>query len=225
MAHNVYKVLIFDWDGTLMDSAARIVSCLTVAIRQAELPERSAEQLRHIIGLGLNEAIDTLYPDGMDPGSRQTLLDHYRYQFIEANMTPSPLFEGVREMLHGFSRQGYLLAIATGKSRAGLDRTLRGQGLQELFPVSRCADESGSKPDPAMLREILTDYGVPASNALMVGDTEFDIEMARRALVDAVAVKHGAHDEQQLLRARPLGILEHINRLPDWLTNQQMAAV
>jgi phosphoglycolate phosphatase len=217
MRDNPYKLLVFDWDGTLMDSAARIVDSLTIAVKQAGLPERSEQQLRHIIGLGLSEAIDYLFPEGMDAVARDTLISTYRHQFIEANLTSSRLFDGVREMLEGFAARGYLLAIATGKSRSGLARTLRDQGMESLFPVSRCADESGSKPDPAMLNEILSDYAIPASAALMIGDTEFDMEMARRAKVDAVAVKQGVHSEEQLRQAEPLVILEHINQLPQWL--------
>lgn len=215
--HNTYKLLVFDWDGTLMDSAARIVSSLGIAIKDAGLPDRSEQQLRHIIGLGLNEAIDYLYPAGIHARTRETLIGSYRHQFIEANSTPSPLFSGVREMLEGFSAEGYYLAIATGKSRTGLARVLRDQGMESLFPVSRCADESGSKPDPAMLNEILRDYAVPAAQALMIGDTEFDMEMAKRAKVDSVAVKQGVHSEQQLRKAEPLVVLEHIRQLPDWL--------
>ena len=219
MSDRTYSVLVFDWDGTLMDSAARIVDSLSFAIKQAELPAREAPQLRHIIGLGLNEAVDHLYPDGIDEKKRQVLIQCYRHQFIEANNTPAPLFAGVPEMLETFSRQGYQLAIATGKSRAGLNRTLIKTGLQALFPVSRCADESGSKPHPAMLIEILGEYDFDASQALMVGDTEFDIEMAHRAGVDAVAVTHGAHSKEQLVKAQPLAILDQINQLPLWLNH------
>ena len=217
MPGNPYKLLIFDWDGTLMDSAERIVASLRVAIRQAGMPERDDRQLRHIIGLGLDEAVTCLYPDGIDAGCRRRLIDAYRFQFLEANTTPSCLFDGVAVMLKRFVDQGYRLAIATGKSRKGLNRSLREQGMEKLFPVSRCADESGSKPDPAMLIEILNECKVSVDDALMIGDTEFDMEMARRAGVDAVAVMQGVHDEQQLRRAQPLVILDHIGQLPDWL--------
>ncbi|MBN1379655.1 MAG: HAD-IA family hydrolase [Gammaproteobacteria bacterium] len=220
MRKNRYHLLVFDWDGTLMDSAARIVDCLRFAIRQSALPDRTEQQLRHIIGLGLNELVDYLFPEGIDSVKRRTFIDAYRHQFIEANATPAYLFEGVREMLENFSVQGYQLAIATGKSRAGLVRSLRDQSMEALFPVSRCADECRSKPDPAMLNEILSDCDLSASAALMIGDTEFDIEMAQRAGVDAVAVSQGVHSEQQLRQAKPLAILEHIRQLPQWLDNR-----
>ncbi len=217
MSKKKYNLLVFDWDGTLMDSAARIVDSLTLAIEQADLPTRAASQLRHIIGLGLNEAIDHLYPEGINSDQRQLLIQSYRHQFLDANKTPAPLFDGVAEMLETFSEQGYCLAVATGKSRAGLNRALTNTGFQSLFPVSRCADESGSKPHPAMLNEILGEYNLIPSQALMIGDTAFDIEMAHRASVDAVAVTHGAHSRQQLVQAQPLAMLDQINQLPLWL--------
>ncbi len=203
-----------------MDSTARIVSSYICAIKQADLPARDTEQLKHVIGLGLNEAVDYLYPEKIDASKHQVLIKAYRYQYLEANTTPSPLFDGVREMLENFSSQGYKMAIATGKSRAGLNRTLHKIGMQSLFPISRCADESGSKPDPAMINEILGEYGIEASQALMIGDTEFDINMAHRASVDVVAITQGAHSKQQLVKARPKTILDHINQLPLWLAEQ-----
>lgn len=215
-----YSLLVFDWDGTLMDSAAKIVSCLRAATLAAGLDECEARAYRHIIGLGIHEAIDYLFPAGIEPVQRSRFIEVYRDQFVFANTTPASLFEGVRAMLEQLRAEGYRMAIATGKSRAGLDRVLAEVGLVDYFPVSRCADETCSKPDPMMLREILTDFDLDAGRALMVGDTEFDINMARCIGMDAVAVAHGAHTREQLRRAGPLAILEDIVHLLSWLASR-----
>jgi phosphoglycolate phosphatase len=224
MSNTTYPLLIFDWDGTLMDSAARIVSCLRIAAGEAGLPERDDKQFRHVIGLGIHEAIDYLFAGAIDDTRRDRFIEVYRDQFVSLNRTPSALFEGVPAMLDALRARGHDLAIATGKSRAGLDRVLRDQGLEAYFPVSRCADESGSKPDPAMLHEILVDYDLPAERALMIGDTEFDIAMAHNAGMAAVAVSHGAHTVEQLERAGALTILRDVRLLPDWLASQPALA-
>jgi phosphoglycolate phosphatase len=201
-----------------MDSPAKIVDCLRVAITDAGLAPRTDMQLRHIIGLGLHEAIEHLYPEGLSEAELQIVVDSYRQQFLYANRTPSQLFEGVETMLQTLRDHGYYLAVATGKSRAGLDRVLEETGLNDYFHLSRCADETRSKPDPQMLLEILTDLDMAADRALMIGDTEFDIEMARRAGMHAVAVGRGAHGAGQLRAAKPLVLLEDVTDLLSWLT-------
>lgn len=216
---NPYKLLIFDWDGTLMDSLAKIVACLHVAVARAGLQPRTDDQLRHIVGLGIHEAVDYLYPEGLLPEARRLVVETYRHQFLYADRTPAQLFEGVEAMLETLMIQGYYLAIATGKSRAGLDQVLTELDLRKHFHTSRCADETCSKPDPRMLIEILADLGVEPSRALMVGDTEFDIQMAKLAGVDAVAVGHGAHTRRQLLAASPLALLENVTNLLLWLAS------
>lgn len=217
-AKKPYKLLIFDWDGTLMDSLAKIVACLHAAVARAGMPSRTDAQLRHIVGLGIHEAVDYLFPEGLPPQARRVIVETYRHEFIYANSTPARLFEGVEMMLDALMAQGYYLAIATGKSRAGLDRLLAELGLHNYFHTSRCADETCSKPDPRMLIEILADLNVDPGEALMIGDTEFDVQMAKNAGVDAVAVVHGAHTRQQLLAASPLVLLENITNLLSWLT-------
>ncbi|HEX7027172.1 MAG TPA: HAD-IIIA family hydrolase [Gammaproteobacteria bacterium] len=217
MNRKSYKLLIFDWDGTLMDSLAKIVSCLHAALAQAGLPARTDAQLRHIVGLGIHEAIDHLFPEGVLPESRRLVVETYRHRFIYGDPTPARLFHGVEAMLDRLMEQGYFLAIATGKSRSGLDALLTELGLSARFHSSRCADETCSKPDPRMLIEILADLGVKPSQALMIGDTEFDVKMAKYAGMDAVAVSHGAHTRQQLLAAGPLALLENVTNLLSWL--------
>lgn len=220
-----YELLIFDWDGTLMDSAAKIVACLRTAVAEAGLEPRSDARLRHIIGLGIHEAVDFLYPHGIDPHAKRTLIDVYRHRFLYADNTPSALFEGVAGMLATLESQGYWLAVVTGKSRRGLNQVLAEQGLQHRFHSSRCADETASKPDPLMLREILAELDVKSSRALMIGDTQFDIEMAHRMGVDAVAVAQGAHGKDQLLEKQPLAILARITNLISWLSTRVKQAV
>lgn len=215
-----YKLLIFDWDGTLMDSLAKIVTCLRAAVVQAGLPGRTDEQLRHIVGLGIHEAVDHLYPEGLLPEARRVMVETYRHQFIYADNTPAQLFEGVEAMLTTLSNRGYYLAIATGKSRSGLDQLLTALDLHHRFHASRCADETCSKPDPRMLVEILTDLDVEPRQTLMIGDTAFDIQMAKYAGMDAVAVSHGAHTRRQLLAAKPLALLENITNLLSWLDSE-----
>lgn len=212
-----YKLLIFDWDGTLMDSLAKIVACLRAAVVQAGLPARTDEQLRQIVGLGIHEAVDHLYPEGLHPEARRVMVETYRRQFFYTDRTPARLFEGVEAMLATLNSQGYYLAIATGKSRMGLDQLLTELDLQRHFHASRCADETCSKPDPQMLIEILADLDVEPRQALMIGDTEFDVQMAKYAGMDAVAVSHGAHTRRQLLAANPLALLENITNLLSWL--------
>jgi phosphoglycolate phosphatase len=220
-----YELLIFDWDGTLMDSTARIVACLREGIRQAGLPPREDDQLRHIIGLGLGEAVDFLYPGAVDTRLKQKMMDVYRHQFMQANITPAVLFDGVEAMLDALENQGYLLAVATGKTRGGLNSVLSEVGMERRFHTSRCADETTSKPDPHMLREILSDLDISPQRALMIGDTQFDIEMAHNAGVAAVAVAQGAHSPAKLLQKSPLVILERVTYLLSWLQLQIRQAV
>ncbi len=217
MPDRKYRLLIFDWDGTLIDSAAKIVACLHAAIMAADLPSREDAQLRHIIGLGIMEAFDYLYPEGMSVSARETVIAEYKKQFVHINRTEAPLFAGVPAMLADLRGRGYYLAIATGKSRSGLDHVLENLGLNTMFHTTRCADETSSKPNPQMLFEILADLDIGADEALMIGDTEFDMHMAHAAKLDAVAVPHGAHEMEQLQKAEPLTILNKITDLSVWL--------
>jgi phosphoglycolate phosphatase len=156
---------------------------------------------------------------GINESQRNTLVAEYRQQFLVSNSTPSQLYQGVTEMLQDLKSQGYLLAVATGKSRTGLRQVLDTTGLEPYFPVTRCADETCSKPDPMMLREILADYNLAPDQAVMIGDTEFDIQMGQRAGVDTVAVAQGAHSLQQLVETKPTAILDRINDLLSWLSS------
>ena len=209
------RLIIFDWDGTLMDSETQIVHSMFGAIADLQLEARSAEQCRNIIGLGLQEAIDALYP-GRDADFVARFVDRYRHHWF-AISHHSELFPGARETLLLLKEAGFLLAIATGKGRLGLDKVLGHTGLDDVFSATRCADEARSKPHPQMLEEILQQLGVAAQQSLMVGDTEYDMHMARQAGVHPVAVSYGVHDRQRLLQHQPLVCLDTITELVDWL--------
>jgi phosphoglycolate phosphatase len=211
-----FRLLIFDWDGTLMDSEARIVSSFQSAIGELAAEPRSAVQIRDVIGLGLAEAALALYPAASSDFVAR-LPRIYRGYYLGRDPTPSGPFPGVREVLEALRGEGHLLAIATGKARRGLERVLGETGLAGLFDASRCADEAGSKPHPRMLNEILTELGMSAQEALMIGDTEYDLEMAGKAGVRALAVSYGVHALERLLRHGPLGYIEDIRDLPAWL--------
>ena len=213
---NQYELIVFDWDGTLIDSEARIVNCMRAAIADLQLPSRSHEQMSNVIGLGLREALATLYPEG-NHEVHQQLVERYREHFLVKDKTPSELFAGVETLLGELRTRGHYLAIATGKGRAGLEMALDETGLREYFDYTRCADETRSKPHPQMLEEIMDRLGVEAHDTLMIGDTEFDLQMANNAGTAAVAVSYGVHDKARLLACRPLACVDDIAALHDWL--------
>jgi len=211
-----YSLLIFDWDGTLMDSEAHIVACMQASMRKTELDVRSAEQIRSIIGLGLKEALQTLYPEHGE-ADIQALLEAYRYYFFSDEIPASELFPQAFEIVKQLS-SSYDLAIATGKARRGLDRVLPQTGLDKYFHITRCADETFSKPHPQMLEEILVDFDTVADQALMIGDSTFDLQMAQNIKMDALAATYGVqHDRSKLLAHEPVGCIDDINELPAWL--------
>ncbi len=212
------KLIIFDWDGTLMDSETQIVNSMFGAIADMQLEKRSADQCREIIGLGLREAIDALYP-GQDDAFLQRFVEHYRHHWF-AISHHSDLFPGARETVQLLKEAGFLLAVATGKGRVGLDKVLDHTGMENLFDATRCSDETRSKPHPQMLEEILQELRVDARQALMVGDTEYDLHMAKQAGVAPVAVSYGVHDRRRLLQQQPLTCLDNVSELLDWLAEQ-----
>ena len=216
------RLVIFDWDGTLMDSTGRIVECLCLAAADARLPALAPEQARSIIGLGLPEAIRTLYP-GIGQEDAENMRQHYARHFIAAEAVPSVLFPGVRELLDQIAGHGVLMAVATGKSRRGLDRVWQGSDLAGYFAASRCADESRSKPHPAMVHELLDELDIRAEHALVVGDTSFDLEMASNAGVESVAVSWGAHSRDLLAQYSPRMVLDDIRGILPLLTNLEIA--
>lgn len=217
------RLLIFDWDGTLADSAAQIVSSMQRAIAALGWPARDDTTIRELIGLGLDDVLRTLYPDA-DLAELQRLLMGYRAQWLADPIGEAALFAGSLEALRALHGQGFRLAVATGKSRRGLDRSLRHHGeLAALFANSRTADETASKPNPLMLRELLADEGLQPDEALMIGDTDFDMAMAAALGMPALGVTCGVHPELRLRQAGAQTLLESVAALPSWLASVRRA--
>ena len=210
-----FELLVFDWDGTLMDSAASIVASLQWAAGDLGLPVPSEAQARHIIGLGLQEAIAEIMPD-LPLADYPKLIDRYRFHYL-ARDHEIALFAGVAEGIPALAAAGFTLAVATGKSRRGLDRALVHSGLGPCFQATRCADESFSKPHPAMLEALMTDLGIAPSATLMIGDTTHDLAMARNAGVQSLAVAYGAHEKEVLVPFEPLLCAERFPEVTRWL--------
>jgi phosphoglycolate phosphatase len=209
-----YKLLVFDWDGTIIDSAATIAECIRDASRELGLEVPDRERATHVIGLGLHDAMRMAVP-GLPAERYPEFVASYRKHFLERKGSMQ-LFGGMRQLLEDLSKE-HLLAIATGKSRRGLDHDLEFHSLKPLFAASRCADETNPKPHPAMLLEIIEELSCLKDEVLMVGDTSHDLEMARAAGVDALAVTYGAHAEEGLRACGPLGCLSSVTQLGQWL--------
>ncbi|MGB0663260.1 MAG: HAD-IIIA family hydrolase [Pontibacterium sp.] len=212
----MYKALIFDWDGTVINSTARIVSSMQKASLSLSLEPLSADAVKNIIGLGLPEAIRTLMP-GIADNDLEQMKARYSQYYLSDDDTPAQLFDGAHESLTRLKEQGYTLAIATGKSRKGLDRVLAETDTDSLFSITRCADETQSKPHPQMLHEILTHLSLTPNDTLMVGDTEYDLEMGQRAGMHVVATSYGAHAVERLLPYEPKLVMNKFVDLENWL--------
>jgi len=210
-----FDLIVFDWDGTLMDSAAAIVASLQGACRDLELPVPDDERARYIIGLGLHDALSHILP-GLDPAHYPRVADRYRHHFLALDETTA-LFPGAAEMVAGLHGAGYQLGIATGKSRRGLARALKATGLVAFFHASRCADEGHTKPHPGMLQAVMHELGARSDRTLMIGDTTHDLEMARAAGVAALGVAYGAHAHGALVACKPLACIGSVAELRDWL--------
>lgn len=210
-----FDLLVFDWDGTLMDSAAAISQSLRAACADMELPVPSEERARYIIGLGLQDALRYVLPE-LPPAAYPALLERYRHHFLRRDRETT-LFEGTVEALGALREAGFLLAVATGKSRRGLDRALETTGLQAMFHATRCADESFSKPHPGMLLWLLDELSVARERTLMIGDTSHDMEMAAAAQVPRLGVAYGAHPRENLVRHDPVACVDTFDELSQWL--------
>ncbi len=209
-----YDLIVFDWDGTVMDSTAVISGSIQAACRDLGLAVPDDETARHVIGLGLDQALRYAVP-ALSEAQRPELVERYRHHFL-AQDGAIPLFDGARETIAELHQAGYRLAVATGKSRAGLNRALESSGMKEYFHATRTADQCLSKPDPAMLLELMDELGASAERTLMVGDTSHDVQMAQNAMVDVVAVGHGAHPAEQLQALNPLALLGDFAELRAW---------
>jgi len=213
-----YPLIVFDWDGTLMDSTGHIVFCMREAIAQLNMLTLTDQQISHIIGLGLPEAVKTLYPDSSVQDA-QTLAATYRDIWLH-HPFEAPLFDNALNILHKLADQNVLLGVATGKGRRGLDKVLNETGLGDLFVATRCADECHSKPHPQMISEIIDFCGVQPSQTLMVGDTEFDLQMAKNAGAECVGIGHGAHGLPMLQACEPQAIVADLFALESWLDSR-----
>lgn len=219
-----YDLLIFDWDGTLADSIGRIVEAMHGAAERAGQALSSDEAVKGIIGLALPEAIGTLYPH-LDEAQVVGFRQHYADIYMAMDSEPSPLYPGVVQSLEAFRQQGYRLAVATGKARRGLDRVLKANGWEDFFDITRAADETRGKPHPLMLEEIMQHCQVGVSRSLMVGDSAFDLQMARNAGMHSVAIGHGAMSLEALSVYEPQLSIEHFSQLQAWLERGTAAVI
>ncbi len=216
-----WRLIVFDWDGTLMDSTGQIVQAALRAIAELGLPKRPPEAIREIIGLGLRESWQHLFPELEGDAHYAAFVEAYRGHFFSPELYVSKPYDRAEALLASLHSAGRMLAVATGKSRRGLDRDFERTGLGKYFHGSRTADETRSKPHPDMLVELMDAIGVPPRETLMIGDTEWDLEMARRAGVAAAGVAWGAHPADRLMRLAPVACLEAMDALADWLEDGQ----
>uniref|UniRef100_UPI004048C1E6 HAD-IA family hydrolase n=1 Tax=Rheinheimera sp. TaxID=1869214 RepID=UPI004048C1E6 len=205
-------LVVFDWDGTVMDSIGRIVSSLRSAASLSELVVPTEHEAKQIIGLSLDPAFDILFP-GITDKQRQLMFQHYREQYMLHDTTPSPLFNGVEQVLEQLKDRNIKLAVATGKQRRGLARMFAETGLEKYFDTSRCADEAQSKPHPDMLQQILQELDINAAEAIMVGDTSHDMKMAQAIAMPRVGVTHGVHGRDVLSQFAPKAIIDTMPEL------------
>jgi len=210
-----YDLIVWDWDGTIMDSTPTIVECIQQACRDLGFKEPDDSLASSVIGLGIHDSLRRAVP-WIEPAYFSKLTERFRYHYL-AKDHELHLFKGVRDLLEKLRADGYLLGVATGKSRVGLDRSLRHHQLEHLFHETRTADESFSKPHPGMLLELSDALQVPMRRMLMIGDTTHDLDMAVNAGVDAVAVTYGAHPPDTLKESTSLAHVDDVPQLAQWL--------
>jgi phosphoglycolate phosphatase len=216
MPRKKFDLIVFDWDGTLMDSTTAIIASMQAAARDLGVAVPDKRAASYVIGLGLQDALQAAVPD-LDPRHYPKMAERYRHHYLSQDHQLT-LFAGAREMLDDLAEQGYFLAVATGKSRVGLNRALAAAGVTSLFDATRCADETFSKPNPAMLLELTRELGQDMGRTVMIGDTTHDLELARAAGAEAVAVAYGAHPPEGLARLAPRATVHSVTELHAWLT-------
>jgi phosphoglycolate phosphatase len=212
-----YDLIVFDWDGTLFDSTALIVRCIQAACRDLGVEVPDDQRAAHVIGLGLIEALRHATP-GLPRERYGEMADRYRHHYF-ASQHEVTLFDGTPALLQALRERQHWLAVATGKSRQGLDAALETVQLRGLFDATRTADETASKPNPMMLLELMSEFGVAAERTLMIGDTTHDLQLAANAGADAVAVAYGAHEPATLAGHAPLAVAHTVAELQAWLLN------
>lgn len=210
-----YQCIIFDWDGTLMDSAGKIVNTMQEAARRSDLVVPSTKEVENIIGISLAPAIKQLFQLECDEKA-QNVVNHYKDIFVNSDQTPCPLFNGVEGLLDELHRT-VKLAVATGKARRGLERAWTNTNTKHYFIDSCCADEAQSKPSPDMLFQILERQKLSPKDCLMVGDTSYDMQMAQDAGMDRIGVSFGVHSVDVLSQFSPKAIINSPLELLRWL--------
>ncbi len=215
MPRKKFDLIVFDWDGTLMDSTSAIIASMQAAARDLGVTPPDKKSASYVIGLGLQDALQAAMPD-LDPKHYPKIVERYRYHYLSQDHQLT-LFDGAQAMLEDLASQGYFLAVATGKSRVGLNRALATAGVTSLFDATRCADETFSKPHPAMLQELTRELGQDMGRTLMIGDTTHDLQMAGNAGAAAISVHYGAHPASELAALSPLFGAESIAELHAWL--------
>ncbi|VEF26518.1 Phosphoglycolate phosphatase [Shewanella baltica] len=233
-----YDLVIFDWDGTLMDSIGKIITCIENMAKALQLPIPTESDIRDIIGLSMTEALRVLFPQGLNLSASSAYSQHqhpknafsqgeddqyqqmraeFKAQYLHLDTTPTLLFAQAPILIDELHAQGYQLAVATGKARAGLDRVFAQTGLGRYFVASRCADEVHSKPHPEMISSLLKELNIAPNRALMVGDSLLDLTMAANAGIDSVGVTYGAHSAEKLLQAGPIALIDSPAQLLQYL--------
>ena len=211
-----YSLIIFDWDGTVVDSVPNIVKALRRAAENLALPLLNESDYRGVIGMSLEEAFRHLYPDAQADLIRH-LISVYRTHHHQLELNASEPFDGVADGLERIKASGTSIAVATGKRQAGLSRSMTANGYDDFFHFCCTADDAASKPDPEMLNLVLEALSVPAEKALMVGDSVHDMAMAANAGIDRVAVTYGAQPAERLKQHQPVLIVDHFSEFVDWL--------
>ena len=210
-----FDLVVFDWDGTLFDSTALIARCIQAACVDVGVPMPTDEQASYVIGMGLVEALQHAAP-GLPRERYPELGARYRHHYM-ARQHEIVFFDGTLPMLEALKARGHLLAVATGKSRRGLDDALSGSALRGLFDATRTADETASKPDPRMLHELMNELVVPPEHTVMIGDTTHDLQLAQNAGVPCIGVSYGAHDHGAFEPFEPRFIAHSTAELHAWL--------
>jgi len=202
-----YKLIIFDWDGTLMDSIDKIVLCMQQAVEQQLQAIPDAQAVKNIIGLSLLKAMQQLFPT-LSLTEHELLVEAYREQYNRMHEIDTPFYDGIAELLINLKKQGYILAVATGKGRNGLNRMMTKTNTEHLFLATICADESTSKPEPSMIYALLKELNINPSEALMVGDSSYDLDMAANAGINSLGVSYGVHGRDILMLSKPVAVVD-----------------
>ena len=211
-----FKAVIFDWDGTVVDSVEHITDCLHHAAAVTGFPTRTRAEYRNIIGLSIVEAIRRLYP-GLGDLDAKRMREAYSAYFLETAASHQKLFPGIQTLIHDLVQAGKACAVATGKTRQGLNRALSDSGIATLFAVTRCADETRSKPDPLMLAEILEHLQIKPEEAVMIGDTSYDLQMAQNIGMPSIGVRWGVHPDAVLNACKPVTLVDSTDELRNLL--------